>query len=206
MNTNDFEAFKVPKENIFEDLYAKHKEMFLAFMKIEGVDNWEEYNFSIDVPEDQMRLKDFLQIRFIEELTEATVDMHNHQHFLEEITDAFNFFLTAYVCLDKKFEWINSPVKFTEENLTSVLNDKKTLFSDLYEVVESVGKVCNLLKNRPWAQSNYLVDLIIFDKELESLWFRFNMFINNLNIDLAYLYEMWSKKYQVNMFRIRTGY
>ena len=61
--------------------------------KIEGIANWKEYSFSIDCAQDQMKFKDMLQIRFIEELTEASA-AEEYEHFWEEITDALNFFLS----------------------------------------------------------------------------------------------------------------
>ena len=68
---------------------------FVDYERLEGI-NWEEYDFCIDCADDQARFKDMLQIRFIEELTEASASLDEpDEHFWEEIGDAINFFLSA---------------------------------------------------------------------------------------------------------------
>ena len=70
----------------------------MNYEKLEGRD-WKKYDFSIDCAEDQMLFKDMLQIRCIEELTEASIAFKegSYEHFKEEITDALNFYLSAMV-------------------------------------------------------------------------------------------------------------
>ena len=41
-----------------------------------------------------MKFKDMLQIRFIEELTEASMAVDDKNHFHEEVTDVSRYFLT----------------------------------------------------------------------------------------------------------------
>ena len=70
----------------FDELFKAAKEQFLMYEKLEGIDDWEKYDFSIDCSADQMKFKDMLQIRFIEELTEASIAMDEEgEHFWEEI-------------------------------------------------------------------------------------------------------------------------
>ena len=73
------------KINSFDDLWKYAKKQFIEYEKLEGRD-WKNYDFSIDCAEDQMLFKDMLQIRCIEELTEASVAFENgeKEHFYEE--------------------------------------------------------------------------------------------------------------------------
>ena len=107
MNTTEIKIKH--KINSFEDLYKYANKQFLEYEKIEGINNWKEYDFSIDCSQDQMKFKDMLQIRCIEELTEATHTLDNEEHFWEEIGDSLNFFLSAYVMLGVDFNKLPSP-------------------------------------------------------------------------------------------------
>ena len=193
----------------FDQLYKMARDQFLMYEKLEGIDDWDAYDFSIDCSEDQMKFKDMLQIRFIEELTEASISMPEpEEHFWEEISDALNFFLSAYCMLGVDFNKFKSPEDFLykgEEKPRRITNIY-TFGVKAYPVIESVGYLCNLLKNRPWAQSNYLVSLIDFDERLNLLWNRFWHFLGDMKLTSEDVFEMFYKKYQVNLHRIRTGY
>ena len=76
----------------------------------------------------------------------------------------------------------------------------------VYPTIESVGYLCNLLKNRPWAQSNYLVSLLDFDERINLLWKNFWTFLGEMKIQPKDVFEMFWRKYQVNLYRIKTGY
>lgn len=208
MNTRDIEV-KLPKDVDLHWIYNQHKKMFYKFMELEGISNWKEYNFSIDTAADQSIFKDVLQIRFIEELTEATTAGTVLDHFEEEIIDSFNFLLSSLVALDKKLEdlpaWKDR--KCNKLKLWWILRFRRNkLNSETYKVVEKVGLLTNLLKSRPWAQNQLLVDSLLFNRRLNDLWVQFNHYINWLGIDLATLYRLWYQKSQINYFRLKTGY
>jgi Fe-S-cluster containining protein len=212
MNIVDIENTKnLKKINSFKELYKEAKKQFLAFIKVEKIlksGSWEEYGFSIDFPEDQLLLKNFLQIRFFEELSEATLDIEHIEHYLEEITDAFNFFITSFIILGKKYEelplWIDC--EFNKKKMEeAILNVKENNFR-IYKVIEKTNSLCNLLKNRPWTQTHYLVSRFDFEKRLKEFWEEFNSYINYINLDLKTLYDLFSKKKSVNMFRLATNY
>ena len=76
----------------YKELLFYAKKQFFKYEEIEGIKNWEEYDFSIDCSEDQLKFKDILEIRFVEELTEMTLAIDNLSHFKEELIDSFNFF------------------------------------------------------------------------------------------------------------------
>lgn len=205
MNTTEIKIKGVIKS--FDDLYKYAMKQFLAYEKIEGIDNWKEYDFSIDCSEDQMKFKDMLQIRCIEELTEATHALDNEDHFYEEVTDALNFFLSAYCMLGVDFNKFANPrlILIQEQNPDFVLDYKHCAIC-FYEIVNDIGDLCNLLKNRPWAQSNYLVSMYDFDLRLHKLWNTFWMVLARLGLSKEQIFEMFERKYMVNKFRIESNY
>lgn len=211
MNTTEVKTKGLVKS--FDDLWKYAKKQFLEYEKIEGIADWEEHDFSIDCADDQMRFKDMLQIRCIEELTEATHALDNEDHFFEEVTDALNFFLSAYCMLGVDLSGMPNPsncVYANERDFSfgklSVFGERKELYSSFYMVVDAIGDLCNLLKNRPWAQSNYLVSLRDFDKRLKELWVVFWATVNWLGLTPDKVFDLFERKYLVNKFRISSGY
>lgn len=212
MNTTDVEVKGLI--NSFEDLYRYAKEQFIMYEKLEGISDWDKYDFCIDCPEDQSKFKDMLQIRFVEELTEATKTIDNVEHLKEELTDALNFFLSAYIMVGADFSKLPDPnnilpPRYYLENgrhFKGRFEDIIEVWAETYEVVEAVGYLCNLLKNRPWAQSNYLVSMLDFDKRLSSLWVIFWRYLHGWGLNPKTIFEMFERKFEVNKFRTQTGY
>lgn len=191
----------------FDELYKIAKKQFYNYEKLEGIEDWKKYDFSIDCSEDQLKFKDMLETRFIEELTEASAALNEPEHFWEEITDALNFFLSAYIMIDTDFSKLNSPElylnKFSNKRIPSSLVDVSQLF---YPVIHYVGYLCNLLKNRAWTQSNYLVSMIDFNERLNILWGRFWLLLRYLGLSKEDVFDLFEKKVLVNKWRIETGY
>lgn len=205
MNTTEIKI--KGKIKSFDDLYQYAMKQFLEYEKIEGIDNWEEYDFSIDCSNDQMRFKDMLQIRCIEELTEATHALDNKEHFYEEITDATNFFLSAYCMLGVNFkDFENVEEIFEGFGKMDKVPPYNLCAEFFYYIVDGIGDLCNLLKNRPWAQSNYLVSMYDFNEKLKHLWTTYWSVIGWLGIKKEQLFEMFERKYEVNQFRIKSNY
>ena len=76
---------------------------------------------------------------------------------------------------------------------------------DILKVIEELGLTANCLKNREWRQSQYLVDLYIFERRLKNT---FNLYLNLLRTKMTdeEIIAKWSLKYQVNLFRVKTKY
>ena len=205
MNTTEIKLKNII--NSFTNLYKYAKKQFLEYEKLEGINDWEEYSFSIDCAQDQMKFKDMLQIRCIEELTEATHALDNDEHFWEEITDSLNFFLSAYCMLGVDFNTLPSARILLIQNRKK---DPKITFHNcsllFYKIVDDIGDLCNLLKNRPWAQSNYLVSMYDFDKRLKQLWIDYWIMLAKLGLTKKKIFELFERKYLVNAWRIKTGY
>jgi hypothetical protein len=191
----------------FDDLYRLAIDQFLKYEEVEKR-NWDEYDFSIDCAADQAMFKDMLQIRFVEELTEASCSINeSEEHFWEEIGDALNFFLSSYIMLDVDFNSFISPEHYLPKESHKTKIDTLDDFSlAAYPVIEKVGYLCNLLKNRPWAESNYLVSEYDFDLRLRDLWQSFWQFLGDMGLNRKDIFEIFYKKYKVNEHRRSTGY
>lgn len=202
MNTTEIQVKNIIKS--FDDLYKYAKRQFIEYEKIEGISNWKEYSFSIDCSQDQLKFKDMLQIRCIEELTEATHALDDDEHFYEEVTDSLNFFLSGYIMLDIDFSKLDNP--------ECILLGRRTLWDyddiklSFYNIVNDIGDLCNLLKNRPWSQSNYLVSMYDFNIRLNKLWNTYWSTLSDLGLTKEDIFTMFEKKYRVNKWRIKTGY
>ena len=204
MNTTEIKIKGIIKS--FPDLYKYAKKQFVEYEKIEGIEDWDKYDFSIDCSVDQMKFKDMLQIRCIEELTEATHALDNEEHFWEEITDSINFFLSSYCRLGVDFNKLfNVEIILNNPSSRMNINYENCAFL-FYMIIDDIGNLCNLLKNRPWAQSNYLVSMYDFNERLETLWYDFWKVMSQLGIKPEKLFELFERKYEVNKWRIKTGY
>lgn len=210
MNTNDFKPLEYNPDTCWDTIFKLQKKVFVEYMKQEKID-WPNYDFDINCYEDQQLLKDFLEIRFVEELTEATEDMEHEDHFLEEMIDALNFLVEAYII----YGWGPKDLKPGTAYLNKFDDDSKPhdltgvdniLFACFYYLVESVGKTCNKLKNRPWKQCQYLVDLIVFEERFKEIFKWFMYVCNYCRITQETLFKVWSQKYQCNLYRISTRY
>lgn len=204
MNTLEVKIKGLIKD--WNSFYKEGKKQFLAYEKIEGIEDWEEYDFSIDCSEDQMKFKDMLQIRFIEELTEASSSLNEPEHFWEEITDSLNFFISSFIMIDADFKNLPNPEKYLRKKDKRKIPNFKNFSKLTYPIIHNVGKVCNLLKNRPWAMSNYLVSLYDFNENLKNLWISFWKYLGKLGINKKVLFDLFERKILVNQWRMKTGY
>jgi hypothetical protein len=182
--------------------------------------------FDIDIYEDQMLLKEFLLERVVEEITEAFAAFRaeHYEHYLEEIVDVFNFIIETHTLLRNVVENDSTLLKDLANSFSlyekhiklpmflyesGFFNNKSRLDSirkDLYELIQLIGEITNLLKQRPWRESQYPVDLLTFKKKwLEFIQIFFDTLIHQ-GIGYDILSGIWSKKYQVNKFRIESNY
>lgn len=203
---NTLEIKTKNKIKSWDDFYKEARKQFLAYEKLEGIDNWKEYDFSIDCSEDQMKFKDMLQIRFIEELTEASESINEEEHFWEEITDSLNFFISAFIMADIDFKKLPHPENYLPKKDKRKIPSIKKYSIMTYQLIHNVGTLCNLLKNRPWAQSNYLVSMFDFNVRIKILWMSFWNYLGKLGINKNTLFDLFERKVEVNKYRIKTGY
>lgn len=220
MNILNYEAQEV---NSLTEIINKQKEIMFSFepnlkKRVE--------EFDIDIYEDQMLLKEFLLERVVEEITEAysAFRAEHYEHYLEEIVDVFNFIIETHILLRNVVENDSILLKdlansFSLYEIHIKLPDylyqdfcppedrrRALIKSDLFNIIQLIGEITNLLKQRPWRESQYPVDLLTFKKKwLEFIQIFFDTLIHQ-GIGYDVLSDIWSKKYQVNKFRIESNY
>lgn len=195
MNTQDFKPFI----KSWEEIYALQGELQLMYRPY-----FKERiaNFDINTLEDQELFKK-LCWQIVEELTEAmeAKDKNEKDHVLEELIDAFNFMLELYQLygMAPDFAWGHTygfRKDIADENFEE----------NILELIKTIGLAANCLKNREWRQSQYMVDLVVFEERLWNTWAMFAMLFGSIGVTEDKVRELWSLKYQVNLFRIKSKY
>ena len=211
MNILNYDEIEITS---LKEVIEKQKEIMIAF---EPDLEKRIKEFDIDIPEDQILLKDFLLTRTVEELTEASIALkaRHFDHFKEELVDSFNFLIEASILL---FHYEDIPEK--RKSLLSVDESQEGKFLDepllintgirnirehIYDTIEAIGLCTNKLKLRPWRTSQYPVDLISFRECYKDIWNQFYLLLDYSGITLNSLLKVWSRKYQVNKFRIESN-
>lgn len=195
MNTQDFKPFI----KSWEEIYALQGELQLMYRPY-----FKERiaSFDINTLEDQELFKK-LCWQIVEELTEAmeAKDKNEKDHVLEELIDAFNFMLELYQLygMAPDFAWGHTygfRKDIADENFEE----------NILELIKTIGLAANCLKNREWRQSQYMVDLVVFEDRLKWIWTYFVIMFEHLGLSETRVKELWSLKYQVNLFRIKSKY
>lgn len=195
MNTQDFKPFI----KSWKEIYALQGELQLMYRPY-----FKERiaNFDINTLEDQELFKK-LCWQIVEELTEAmeAKDKNEEDHVLEELIDAFNFMLELYQLygMAPDFAWGHTygfRKDIADENFEE----------NILELIKTIGLAANCLKNREWRQSQYMVDLVVFEDRLKWIWTYFVIMFEHLGLSETRVKELWSLKYQVNLFRIKSKY
>lgn len=193
MNTQDFKPFT----KSWGEIYALQGELQLIYRPY-----FKERiaNFDINTLEDQELFKK-LCWQIVEELAEAKEAIEEElddEHFYEELIDAFNFTLELYQLygMTPSFDW----------TLPKWAKDLEDFAGDLLTLIGHIGMTANCLKNREWRQSQYLVDLVVFEDRLKGIWTSFVIMFEHLGLSENRVKELWSLKYQVNLFRIKSKY
>lgn len=195
MNTQDFKPFI----KSWKEIYALQGELQLMYRPY-----FKERiaNFDINTLEDQELFKK-LCWQIVEELTEAmeAKDKNEEDHVLEELIDAFNFMLELYQLygMAPDFAWGHTygfRKDIADENFEE----------NILELIKTIGLAANCLKNREWRQSQYMVDLVVFEERLWNIRVMFAMLFGSIGVTEDKVRELWSLKYQVNVFRIKSKY
>lgn len=195
MNTQDFKPFI----KSWEEIYALQGELQLMYRPY-----FKERiaNFDINTLEDQELFKK-LCWQIVEELTEAmeAKDKNEEDHVLEELIDAFNFMLELYQLYGTApyFVWGHT------YRFRKIMADEN-FEENILELIKTIGLAANCLKNREWRQSQYLVDMVVFEERLWNIWTMFVMLFGSMGVAEDKVRELWSLKYQVNLFRIKSKY
>lgn len=186
-----------PFEPTWREIFEKQKELKFMY-EPEAKELFE--NFDIDCFEDQELFKKYCW-RITEELTEMEEahfkEKDSKDHIQEELIDALNFSIELMLL----YGW-------TEKNYETVPSSHfgNGILNRTGATIYALGLTANCLKNRQWRRSQYLVDLLIFEKRFKKfLAAGYRQLIETFGSDLA-IRKAWSLKYQVNLFRIQTNY
>lgn len=194
MNTQDFKPFI----KSWEEIYALQGELQLMYRPY-----FKERiaNFDINTLEDQELFKK-LCWQIVEELTEAmeAAEKPDDEHLAEELIDAFNFMLELY-----QLYGMTPPLDWTLPKWAQIMK-VEYWSADMLALIGTIGMTANCLKNREWRQSQYLVDLVVFENRLKSIWTAFIVVLYHAGLSETQVKELWSLKYQVNLFRIKSKY
>lgn len=196
MNTQDFKPFITSWKEIYA-LQGELQLMYRPYFKERIA------NFDINTLEDQELFKK-LCWQIVEELAEAKEALEEDPddgHFYEELIDAFNFTLELHQLygMAPSFDW-------TLPKWAQGFWETWTFAGDLLTLIGNIGMTANCLKNREWRQSQYLVDLVVFEDRLKWIWTSFVIMFEHLDLSEDRVKELWSLKYQVNRFRIKSKY
>lgn len=136
------------------------------------------------------------------ELKSVYDEGNNNPHLLDECSDVLGFLLQLIACLDME----------VEIRLTYTYN-VNTHFST---AITDLGMLCNLLKNRPWKKSNYLVDKSQFrsqlSKAVSSIWSYISFassrgrYFKNYSDLIAYIDNGFYNKIHINTNRLKSNY
>jgi hypothetical protein len=212
LNILDFKAEEL-KGPVLEKSFALTNKLFLErYKSYQPTVRDLDVPLDIDTYEGQVAMKDYLEIRTVEELMEMREAMLNSdmvEHVHEEVGDSFNFLLNSFILygwgadkfvpierLWNDFNSVGGP------NLYRVGEIDKAILQVVYDIVIA----CNKLKIRPWKKSQYLTDILVWEERLEKVYYSYMNLIFNLNIHPEMLWSICSRKNQCNVFRIDTGY
>lgn len=188
MNIEDFKPIKYDMETIFQ----KQKELkFLYEPEAREI----FAHFDIDTYEDQEIFKRYCW-RITEELMEAMEDQSNPDHFKEELIDGFNFMIELYLMYGWGLDQLSLEIEPVGGNI----------YHNVLSIVYQLGITANLLKNRQWRRSQYLVDLYVFESRFKKIWSTYLELFYQMGMTLEDIQDLWSLKYQVNLFRINSNY
>ena len=100
----------------------------------------------------------------------------------------------------------------SEQNSTWSIKDLNTKEGQrywkeiLFCLTEELYEAANVLKNRPWVQTEYTVDYNhLYDELADSIWF-FIALLQASGLDADKAFEIFLKKWKVNSFRKESGY
>lgn len=96
--------------------------------------------------------------------------------------------------------------QFGNEEKVFDFDREKFIGGYLLDLIQTIGELTNLLKQRPWRDSQYPVDLLTFENRWYAIWDSFMLLVSNINFTFKEFKAIWSKKYQVNKFRIESNY
>lgn len=190
-------------------MWTKLKRQFYLFTQKWGyIDKptakaYKEYNFSIHNLEEQNFIKRLWSVCAVEELSEywhAFPD--GEDHVKEECCDFFNFVMSGFIAMGY------TPKMLPAVDLTKWYGkeEKIELQKCLWEISDAIHYATNKLKNRPWTQANFKVDMGKFVPRIERVWNYTWTFIKSNFNSWDDFQKHFNAKIDINIKRIRSKY
>jgi len=222
MNIEDVnQKIKIP-ENPIIAIFDLQKELMKKYDQIEKINgfNIPEPPYNLDDSKVQARIKDMFW-RTTEELAEAMettppffqlTDWKKFwetdfciRHFFEELADALHFLVEASIIAELNPE-TEVAVLFEIVSLLDIDISDLNLKILVSNVILSMGLAANILKNKPWKQTQMCTDVQKFKNKLIVVWVDFITLWQGLNCSQEDIYILYIKKHTVNVWRQDTNY
>ena len=203
VNVNSFQAEAKP-DNILREIFKKQAELM------------EKY-WTKPVGEDIDTLKWAQEIRkyskyTCEELAEAYEAKANRDHMEEELIDALHFLVEKLQIANLTFDKILTYSWQKEENIRANIKSNAEDWT-MEEMEFYFWKAAywtnipdNRLRNKEWKNEQIATNRELFYKECSNWFFAFLIALWNLGITDEKLWDLYSRKNQVNHFRINSNY
>ena len=188
-------------------IFARQKELMDKYHDIElrsGLLQTEACPVNLDDKRGQARIKDF-SWRITEEVGEALDALNNEGgesgllHFHEELIDGLHFLteMTILSGIDTSNWTLDN---FIRQSQKQPLNDLIAAF------VQTLGMMCNCLKNKPWKQSMMKTNRENFNLHLNGVWKIYISILTSQGLTEEDICDIYFRKSQVNKFRQRSNY
>lgn len=188
-------------------IFDRQKELMDKYHDIElrsGLLQTEDCPIDLDDKRGQARIKDF-SWRITEEIGEALDALNNEGgesgllHFHEELIDGLHF-LTEMTIL--------SGINVSDWTLDGLINSsvKRPLNDLIATFIQTLGMMCNCLKNKPWKQTMMKTNKENFYQHLEMVWKVYVSILVSQGLTEEDICNIYFKKSQVNKFRQRSNY
>lgn len=211
MNINDIKEETIIPEEIWKAIFEQQLSLALKYSDIEKMGSLlQTTDTNLDTREGQKWIKDFAW-RVTEEIAEASeayldakkfaenenvyiAETEQFVHHQEEVIDALHFLVELSI------------IAGYNHTIVPEVKIDKPMTAEMWDVVYYLGLACNCLKNKPWKQTQMLTDRPKFEKLLKEVWISLILVMRGFNWSDKEVYLFYSKKKEVNKFRIRSKY
>lgn len=203
VNITNFKAEEKPK-NVLREIFNKQKELMEKYWTKPV---WDD----IDTLKGAQEIRKFSKYT-IEELSEAYEAWDNLDHTHEELIDALHFLVEKLMIANLDFDKV---LKYSQRVEWLIRDDVKKC-ADFFKGKDKefyywkaayrANIADNRLRNKEWKNEQIATNRELFYKECSTGFFSFLIALYNLWINEDKLRDLYSRKNQVNHFRIKSNY
>lgn len=203
VNINNFQAEERP-EHVLREIFNRQA---LLMEKYWTKAVWDD----IDTLKGAQEIRKFSKYT-CEELSEAYEAWDNIDHTQEELIDALHFLVEKLMIANLDFDKILTYAKRTEWMIRKDIEKCAWFFKGkdkefyYWKAAYWTNIPDNRLRNKEWKNEQIATNRELFYKESSQWFFSFLIALYNLWIDEDKLRDLYSRKNQVNQFRIKSNY